>query len=270
LLFCSRFRSACGRARLFASISIPESRPAQIFPSVLHFLSTSSLGRSFGVGTQCTAQVPAFLRGRFSSRVVLDSPCSFCLHDFSCVDFCCRYLIFGFRASRARSGFGFLSSPLCFLVCVRSLPPESCSLPFSFLEPGLLFSCALRPQVSGPRGSSVPARSSACIGLLSAVRVGFSRSKPRQRWSSRFLLSAFSPLPETLLLQSALVLHGSNFISFVVLLDFWSISSQRPSLSLKSKGKLFKAVAFRFLSSGFAGVANQILVCHCEFVVAIL
>jgi hypothetical protein len=73
-----------------------------------------------------------------------------------------------------------------------------------------------------------------------------------------------------LLLQSALVLHGSDFISFIVLLDFWSISSLRPSLSLKSKGKLFKAVAFRFLSSGFAGVANQILVCHCEFVVAIL
>jgi hypothetical protein len=72
------------------------------------------------------------------------------------------------------------------------------------------------------------------------------------------------------LLQSALVLHGSDFISFVGLLNFWSISSQRPSMSLMSKRKLFKAVAFQFLSSCSVGVANQILVWHYEFVVAIL
>jgi hypothetical protein len=29
-------------------------------------------------------------------------------------------------------------------------------------------------------------------------------------------------------MQSALVLHGSDFISFVGLLNFWSISSQQP------------------------------------------
>jgi hypothetical protein len=147
LLFCSRFRSACGRARLFASISIPESRPTQSFPSVLCFLSTSSLGWSSGAEMQCTAQVPAFLCGRFSSRVVLDSPCSFCLHDFSCTDFYCRCLISGFCASRARSGFGFLSSPLCFLVCVRSLPPESCSLPFHFWNLGFSFLAFSGPLV---------------------------------------------------------------------------------------------------------------------------
>jgi hypothetical protein len=117
----------------------PGVMPAQSFPSVLRFLSTSSLGRFSGAGTQRTAQVSAFLRGCFSSRVVLDSPCSFCLHNFSCTDFCCRCLISGFRASRARSGFGFLSSPLSFLVCVRSLPPESCSLPFRFWNPGFVF-----------------------------------------------------------------------------------------------------------------------------------
>jgi hypothetical protein len=83
----------------------------------------------------------------FSSRVVLDSPCSFCLHDFSCTDFYCRFLISGFRASRARSGFGFLSSPLCFLVCVRSLPPESCSLPFHFWNLGFSFLAFSGPLV---------------------------------------------------------------------------------------------------------------------------
>jgi hypothetical protein len=132
---------------LFASISIPESCPAQSFPSVLCFLSMGSLGRFSSAGTQRTTQVPAFLRGRFSSRMVLDSPCSFCLHNFSCTDFCCRCLIFGFRASRARSGFGFLSSPLCFLVCVRSLPPESCSLPFHFWNLGFSFLAFSGPLV---------------------------------------------------------------------------------------------------------------------------
>jgi hypothetical protein len=52
------------------------------------------------------------------------------------------------------------------------------------------------------------------------------------------------------------------------LLWFCTVVILFPSLACSRK--LFKAVAFQFLSSCSVGVANQILVWHYEFVVAIL